>query len=48
MERGKWVAILTGIISAVLGLAYLALVQALDWRGEMLPPPPEALGMLGW
>ncbi|NJK59796.1 MAG: hypothetical protein HC918_05465 [Oscillatoriales cyanobacterium SM2_1_8] len=48
MERGKWVAILTGVFSALLGLAYLGLVQVLEWAGGMLPPPPEALGVLGW
>ncbi|MBD2578825.1 hypothetical protein [Oscillatoria sp. FACHB-1406] len=39
MERGKIVAILTGVISIALALGYLILVQLLDFRGEMLPAP---------
>ena len=35
-------AIVTGAISILLGAAYIALVVALDSRGEILPPPPEA------
>lgn len=34
----------TGVISVVLAVGYLALVQLMDSR-EMLPPPPEAMGM---
>ena len=36
-------ALLTAFISIVIGLIYLALVFALDFRGPMSPPPPEAL-----
>ncbi len=43
MERSKWVAIVTGAVSLLLGIAYLILVQILDWRGEMVPAPIE-----GW
>ncbi|MCS6960583.1 MAG: hypothetical protein RMK91_11110 [Pseudanabaenaceae cyanobacterium SKYGB_i_bin29] len=43
MERSKWVAIVTGVISLLLGIAYLVLVQILDWRGEMVPAPLEGL-----
>jgi len=33
----------TGAISIIFGVAYLALVQFMDMRGnELLPPPPEA------
>lgn len=34
----------TGVVSVVLAVGYLALVQLMDSR-EMLPPPPEAMGM---
>ena len=44
--RGRWVAILTGSISVVIGMIYLALITFLDARGPMLPPPPEALGVV--
>jgi hypothetical protein len=41
--QGSKTALATGIISVVIGVAYLALVAFLDMRGgEMLPPPPEA------
>jgi hypothetical protein len=43
MSRSKFVAVLTGIISLILGLGYLALVQLLDFRGEMLPAPIEVI-----
>ena len=39
VNRSKWVAIATGAISLLLGVAYLAVVQLLDWRGEMVPAP---------
>ena len=45
--RGRWVAIVTGSISVAIGLIYLILIMVLDARGPMLPPPPEALGVLG-
>ncbi|MGB0560332.1 MAG: hypothetical protein ACPGVO_00820 [Spirulinaceae cyanobacterium] len=41
MTRGKILAIITGVISVTLALLYLALVQILDWRGEMLPAPTD-------
>jgi len=41
--RGRWVAVVTGVISVVLALAYLALVVVLDRPGPLQPPPPEAL-----
>ena len=43
-SRGKWVAILTGALSILIGVAYLVLITVLDSRGPLLPPPPEALG----
>jgi hypothetical protein len=36
MERSKFIAILTGAISLLLGIAYLVMVQVLDNR-EMVP-----------
>jgi hypothetical protein len=44
MERSKIVAILTGALSVLLALAYLLLVQVLDFRGEMVPAPVSFLG----
>lgn len=42
--RSRWVAIITGALSILIGVAYLALVTVLDRPGPLLPPPPEALG----
>ena len=39
MNQGKIVAIITGVISIFLAVAYLILVQLLDFRGEMVPAP---------
>ena len=39
MDRGKIVAIVTGVISILLAVAYLVIVQILDFRGEMKPAP---------
>ncbi|NDG73819.1 MAG: hypothetical protein EBX49_00415 [Synechococcaceae bacterium WB8_1B_136] len=44
-SRGRWVAIITGAISILIAVAYLALITVLDARGPLLPPPPEALGL---
>jgi hypothetical protein len=46
MNRSKFVAILTGVISLALGIAYLLLVQLLDLRGEMVPAPVSLLPLL--
>lgn len=46
MDSGKIVAIITGAISIALALAYLILVQILDFRGQMLPAPLDDLS--GW
>ena len=43
-SRGRWVAILTGALSILIGVAYLVLITVLDSRGPLQPPPPEALG----
>ncbi len=37
------VAFITAFISVLIGLIYLAVVFALDFRGPMSPPPSEAL-----
>lgn len=42
LQPGQGTAIVTGAISLILGIAYIALSVALDSRGELLPPPPEA------
>ncbi len=43
MEKKKFVAIITGAISVLLAVAYLILVQILDFRGEMIPAPIDGL-----
>ncbi|PPS45449.1 hypothetical protein [Chroococcidiopsis sp. TS-821] len=43
MNRSKIVAIITGAISLILAIAYLVIVQILDFRGEMLPAPTSQL-----
>ncbi|MEG4810021.1 hypothetical protein QUA82_20060 [Microcoleus sp. F8-D3] len=43
MERSKIIAIITGVISLILAVAYLLLVTLLDFRGEMLPAPQSQL-----
>ncbi|MDG2990398.1 hypothetical protein L3556_05545 [Candidatus Synechococcus calcipolaris G9] len=43
MDRSKWVAIVTGAIALLLGVGYLALVQLLDWRGDLQPAPLSIL-----
>ncbi|MBE9202823.1 hypothetical protein IQ218_04295 [Synechocystis salina LEGE 06099] len=45
MDSGKIVAIVTGAISIILAVAYLVLVQILDFRGEMVPAPMETMGL---
>ena len=44
MDRSKFVAIITGAVSILLAIAYLLLVQVLDFRGEMVPAPVSFLG----
>ena len=39
MNKSKVLAIVTGLISILLAVAYLVIVQLLDFRGEMLPAP---------
>jgi hypothetical protein len=46
MERKKLVAVITGIISVLLGIIYLLLVQLLDSRGAMIPAPITDLSLI--
>ena len=48
MDRSKIVAVITGIISLVLAIAYLLVVQIIDFRGEMLPAPIVETIFQGW
>jgi hypothetical protein len=41
MDRSKVIAIITGAIALILSIAYLLVVQILDFRGEMLPAPTD-------
>jgi hypothetical protein len=43
MQRGKAIAIITGAISILIAIAYLVIVQLLDFRGEMIPAPVSQL-----
>lgn len=43
MDRGKLIAIITGAISILIAIAYLMIVQLLDFRGEMIPAPVSQL-----
>jgi hypothetical protein len=47
MDRSKIVAVVTGIISLVLAIAYLLVVQFIDFRGEMIPAPIVDTILLG-
>ncbi|MEH2203069.1 MAG: hypothetical protein V7K53_03160 [Nostoc sp.] len=53
MERSKLIAILTGAISVILAIAYLIVVQLLDYR-DMKPAPisqfdsPPAITISHW
>lgn len=43
MDRGKLIAVVTGVISILIAIAYLVIVQLLDFRGEMIPAPVSQL-----
>ncbi|KMM17728.1 hypothetical protein [Synechococcus sp. GFB01] len=45
-RRGRWVALITGALSILIGVLYLGVILLLDSRGPLLPPPPEALADL--
>ena len=42
-NKKNLIALITAFISILIGLIYLALVFAVDFRGPMSPPPSEAL-----
>ena len=42
-QPGRWLAIVTGAISILIGVLYLALIAVLDSRGPLQPPPPAAM-----
>lgn len=42
--RRRWVAIVTGALSVLVGVLYLLVIALLDSRGPLQPPPPEAFG----
>lgn len=42
MERSKFIAVVTGAIAIALSIAYLLMVEILDFRGMMAPAP------MGW
>ena len=46
MDRGKLIAIVTGVISILIAIAYLVVVQLLDFRGEMIPAPVSQLSII--
>jgi hypothetical protein len=43
MDRGKIIAIITGVVSIAIAIGYLIIVQLLDFRGEMIPAPVSLL-----
>lgn len=43
MDKGKFIAIVTGVISILIAIAYLIVVQLIDFRGEMIPAPVSLL-----
>ncbi|WP_173915184.1 hypothetical protein [Microcystis sp. MC19] len=43
MNSAKIIAIITGAISILIAIAYLILVQILDFRTEMIPAPLEVI-----
>jgi len=47
-RRPHWVAIVTGVIAVGLSLAYLVLVELLDFRGAFLPAPLEGCLKGSW
>jgi hypothetical protein len=42
-RRSRWVALVTGALSILVAVLYLAFVTILDSRGPLQPPPAEAL-----
>ena len=48
MDRGKIVAVITGVISILIAIAYLIIVQLIDFRGEMIPAPVSQLPVVSY
>jgi hypothetical protein len=48
MDKGKIVAIITGVISILIAIAYLVVVQLIDFRGEMIPAPVDQLSIINY
>lgn len=48
MDQGKIVAVITGAISILIAIAYLVLVQLIDFRGEMIPAPIDQLSIINY
>jgi hypothetical protein len=48
MDKGKIVAIITGVISILIAIAYLVVVQLIDFRGEMIPAPIDQLSFINY
>ena len=48
MDRGKIVAVITGVISILIAIAYLIIVQLIDFRGEMVPAPVSQLPVVSF
>jgi hypothetical protein len=46
MDRSKIIAVITGAIAVLLSLAYLLVVQFLDFRGEMMPAPVDLSSLM--
>jgi hypothetical protein len=41
MDRSKIIAVITGAIAILISIAYLLIVQFLDFRGQMVPAPVD-------
>ena len=48
MDKGKIVAIITGVISILIAIAYLVVVQLIDFRGDMIPAPVDQLSIINY
>ena len=46
-SRRHFIAIVTGGISVLIGIIYLLMIFLLDLRGPMIPPPQEAMNVVG-
>ncbi len=46
MDKKNVIAVLACFFSVLIGVIYLAITFILDSRGPILPPPPEAFGVV--